>query len=188
MEALEAWFPEYARENGDEAVLPQASINAIRAGSADRLGFVPNTCELGVDVRVPPTLTPSEVAGELRVALDRIARDDPDLDTDMEGITALPGTRTDPEHWVIQSLVRAWEWKERRGHEFAHGTSGVSDAALLRGVGIPTARIGLPPSTGAFEPYSMGVVDTMGVVRLAEILIYSIVDTCTRTRADIGVA
>src|SRR4051794_39723140 len=33
MAALENWFPEYARENGDETVLPQASINAIHAGS-----------------------------------------------------------------------------------------------------------------------------------------------------------
>jgi succinyl-diaminopimelate desuccinylase len=188
MAALEAWFPEYARENGDEAVLPQASINAIHAGSVDRLGFVPSTCELDVDVRVPPSLSPTEVAGELRLALDRIARDDPDLETEMERLSALPGSRTDPDHWVVQTLVRAWEWKERREHAFAKNGSGASDAALLRGAGIPTARIGLPPSETPFDGFSMGSVDTMAVVRLAEVLIHAIVDTCTRTRADVGVA
>src|SRR5262249_4622940 len=94
MAALEAWFPQYARENADDVVLPQASINAIRAGSVAGLAFGPVTCGLDVDGRVPPSLSPGEVAGELRVALDRIARDDPDLETDMDRITALPGSRT----------------------------------------------------------------------------------------------
>lgn len=187
MEALEAWFPRYTRENADDWVQPQASINAIRAGSVDRLGYVPWTCELDVDVRVPPSLTPTEVAGELRMALDRIAREDPDLETDMERITALPGSRTDPDHWVIRSLVRAWEWKERRHHLHADAMSGASDVALLRGAGIPTGRIGLPPTPTIWDGLPMGVVDTMGVIRTAEILIHAIVDTCTRAKADIGV-
>src|SRR4051794_3380947 len=181
MAALEEWFPEYARENGDEAVLPQASINAIRAGSVDRLAFVPATCELDIDVRVPPSLSPTEVAGELRLALDRMQQDDPDLETDMDRLSALPGSRTDPDHWVVQTLIRAWEWKERREHTFGKNASGASDAALLRGAGIPTARIGLPPSDSSFAGFSMGSVDTIGVVRLAEVLIHAIVDTCTRT-------
>ena len=187
MAALEAWFPDYARDNGDEWVQPQASINAIRAGSVDRLGYVPWTCELDVDVRVPPGLSPTEVAGELRMALDRIARDDSELETDMQGISALPGSRTDPDHWVIRSLVRAWEWKERRRHFHDEPMSGASDVALLRGAGIPTGRIGLPPTESMWDGLSMGVVDTMGVVRTAEILIHAIVDTCTRARADLGI-
>lgn len=188
MAALEKWFPEYARENGDEAVLPQASINAIHAGSINRLAFVPSTCELDIDVRVPPSLSPTEVAGELRLALDRIAHEDPDLESDMDRLSALPGSRTDPDHWVVQTVICAWEWKERREHAFAKNGSGASDAALLRGAGIPTARIGLPPADSPFDGFSMGSVDTIAVVRLAEVLIHAIVDTCMRTRADIGVA
>jgi hypothetical protein len=34
----------------------------------------------------------------------------------------------------------------------------------------------------------MGSVDTIAIVRRAEVLIHAIVDTCTRTRADVGVA
>jgi acetylornithine deacetylase/succinyl-diaminopimelate desuccinylase-like protein len=187
MAALEKWFPQYASENGDAAVLPQASINAIHAGSSNRLAFVPATCSLDIDVRVPPSLSPTEVAGELRLALDRMQLEDPDLETDMDQLSALPGSRTEPDHWVVQTLIRAWEWKERREHTFGRNGSGASDAALLRGAGIPTARIGLPPSDGIYDGFSMGSVDTIGVVRLAEILIYAIVDTCTRTRAEVGV-
>lgn len=159
--ALEDWFPEYGRENTDGVVLPQASINAIRGGSTNRLAFVPQTCEIDVDMRVPPQLTPLEVAGELRVMLDRLQTRDPELDIEMVGITAMPGTRTDPGNWVVRSLVNAWEWREKKDHVPARNVSGATDAALLRASGIPTARIGLPPPAGGnpFDGFSMGVAD-----------------------------
>lgn len=187
---LEEWFAQYARENSDGVVLPQASINAIHAGSTNRLAFVPGTCEIDIDVRVPPSLTPSEVAGELRTALDRIEREDPELSVEMTGITATPGTRTDPDHWIVRSLVNAWEWRERKEHVPGKGGSGASDAALLRGTGIPTARIGLPTSaTGSpYDGFSMGVADADSIVRLSEVLIRAVADTCFRTRAEIGLA
>jgi acetylornithine deacetylase/succinyl-diaminopimelate desuccinylase-like protein len=190
MTHLEAWFAEYAREQDDGVVTPQASINAIHAGSPDRLAFVPQACELDLDVRVPPALSPADVAGELRVALDAIEREDPELAVEMHRITATPGTRTDPDHWIVQSLIAAWEWREGRDHVPGKGGSGASDAALLRGAGIPTARIGLPPPAGGspFPGFSMGVADADSIVRLAEVLIRAVVDTCIRTKAEIGLA
>jgi succinyl-diaminopimelate desuccinylase len=185
---LESWFVEYARENGDGVVTPQASINAIHAGSANQLAYVPRTCEIDIDVRVPPSLTPSEVAGELRVALDRIQRDDPELAAEMSGITATPGTRTDPDHWIVRSLINAWEWRERKEHVPGKGGSGASDATHLRATGIPTARIGLPPPAGGnpYDGFSMGVADSASIVRLSEVLIRAIADTCFRTKDEIG--
>jgi acetylornithine deacetylase/succinyl-diaminopimelate desuccinylase-like protein len=186
--ALEEWFPEYARENGDGIVSPQASVNAIRAGSPNRLAFIPERCEVDVDMRVPPHLTPTEVAGELRTYLDRVQAHDPDLDVEMVGLAAMPGTRTDPRSWVVRSLIDAWEWRERKDHAPARNTSGASDAALLRASGVPTARIGLPPpQTGTiYDGFSMGVADADSIAGLAEVLIRVVVDTCSRTRTEVG--
>ena len=58
--------------------------------------------------------------------------------------------------------MRAWEAVAGRPHTPRTGTSGATDAVILRARGIPTARIGLPPP-GRPLPYagqfSMGVVD-----------------------------
>ena len=90
----------------------------------------------------------------------------------------------------MRSLINAWEWRERKDHVPGKGGSGASDAALLRGVGIPTARIGLPPLPGGplYDGFSMGVADADGICRLSEVLIRAVADTCFRTKAEIGLA
>jgi acetylornithine deacetylase/succinyl-diaminopimelate desuccinylase-like protein len=189
IEALERWFPDYARENGDGVVLPQASINAVRAGDVNRLAFSPQVCEIDVDIRVPPQLSVADVASKLREVLAGLRAADPDLDVEVAEITSMPGTLTDPDNWVVRSLVNAWEWREQKEHVPARNASGATDVALIRAAGIPTARIGLPPPAGGnpFDGFSMGVADADGIVRLSEVLIRAVVDTCARSRADVGV-
>ena len=59
--------------------------------------------------------------------------------------------------------------------------------------GIPTARIGMPklrdPDGGEVD-FSMGMnaVDPTSMARLTRALVYSVVDTCTRTRDAVGLA
>ena len=68
-------------------------------------------------------------------------------------------------------------------------TSGATDANILRGRGIPTARVGMP--TGALlerfkDVFSMGVVSETAMVALTKCLVTVIIDTCTRTFAEVG--
>ena len=188
--AIEAWFPAYTASNSAGLVAPQGSINAIRAGSSDRTAFIPATCEIDLDLRVAPASSPADVRRQLEGALDQIRAGDPDLDVELVPTAALPGTTTDPENWVVRSLVRAWEAQEGRVHEPVGRGSGATDGAIIRGHGIPTARIGLPPAaTPTPNPYpgfSMGVVDVTSIHRLAEVLIGAIIDTVSRTRDDVG--
>jgi acetylornithine deacetylase/succinyl-diaminopimelate desuccinylase-like protein len=185
---LEEWFPGYTRLHTDGLVAPQGSIGAIQGGWAHKPAFVPAVADLYVDLRVSPRSDPMQVKHELGEALTKIRSAHPGLEVEHEMILSIPGTYTDPSNWVVQSLMRAWEQREGRPHEPIFGTSGATDAAILRGRGIPTARLGLPrtPPPAAYPGFSMGAATPAAMKRLTECLVYSVIDTCTRTRAEVG--
>lgn len=186
--SLEDWLSQYSARHTDGLVAPQGSLNVIRAGSADRAAFVPAHCEIDLDVRVSPRSTVEAVEAELRAALQVFQDAEPDLNVRLERRIALPGTKTDPDNWIVRSLIRAWEDCERHPHTPLGRQSGATDAAILRSAGVPTARIGLPPATtpSPFAGFSMGVAEPAAVRRLAELLVYTIVDTLTRPRPELG--
>jgi succinyl-diaminopimelate desuccinylase len=185
---LETWFAAYTARHTDGLVAPQGSINAIRAGSANRAAFVPATCQLDLDLRISPRSSLGEVEAELRHVLEELQSHDPEFDWELERRLALPGTATDPDNWIVRSLIRAWEDREGRPHIPMARQSGATDGAILRTYGIPTARIGLPPPArpSPYPGFSMGVADPDAVRGLAEVLVYTIVDTLGRTRTEIG--
>jgi len=187
---LEEWFPRYSARHTSGLVAPQGSIGAIRGGWTHKPAFVPAATDLYVDIRVSPRSDPLQVKRELGQALAEIQAAHPGLEVEHEMILSIPGTRTDPRNWIVQSLMRAWEHREGQPHTPITGTSGATDAAILRGRGIPTARLGLPrtPPHPAYPGFSMGAATPAAMQRLTECLIYSIVDTCTRDRAAVGLA
>jgi hypothetical protein len=71
--------------------------------------------------------------------------------------------------------------------------SGATDANILRGRGVPTARMGMPklrdPDGGEVD-FSMGMnaVDPASMARLTRALVYAAIDVCTRPRAEVGLA
>ncbi len=107
-------------------------------------------------------------------------------------IAAYPGSHTDPENWIIQSAMRSWEFVEDKPHQVIRGASGQTDASARRNLGIPAARLGYPPvSTIAPEWQGfggLGVSHVPDLTRVTRAIIYAIVDTCTRRRADVGLA
>jgi acetylornithine deacetylase/succinyl-diaminopimelate desuccinylase-like protein len=185
---LEAWFPEYSARHTSGLVAPQGSIGAIQGGWTYKPSFVPALCNLYVDLRLSPRSDPMQVRHELGQALARIQADNPGLELDYDMILSIPGTHTDPNNWIVQSLMRAWEDLEGRPHEPARNQSGATDAAILRGRGIPTARLGMPRAAvpAAYPGFSMGIANVGSMRRLTECLVYAIVDTCTRERDEVG--
>jgi len=185
---LEEWFPRYSARHTSGLVAPQGSIGAIQGGWPHKPAFVPAVTDLYVDIRVSPRSDPLEVKRELGEALADIQAHQPGLELEHEMILSIPGTHTDPRNWVVQSLMRAWQRREGRPHTPITGTSGATDAAILRGRGIPTARLGLPrtPPLAAYPGFSMGAATTDAMQRLVQCLIYTIVDTCTRDRREVG--
>lgn len=189
IDALEEWFHEYTGRNTSGLVAPQGSIGAIEGGWPHKPAFIPAACHVYVDLRVSPRTTPSEVKHQFGQAIDHIKHALPGVDLRWEMILAIPGTTTDPDNWIVQSTMRGWEVLEGKSHTPEGNKSGATDANILRGWGIPTARIGMPrPSrSGPFAgQFSMGVVSAESMQRLAKLLAYVIVDTCTRPRQELG--
>ncbi|SRR5579884_689243 len=185
---LEMWFREYSARHTSGLVAPQGSIGAIESGWTYKPAFVPAVCNLYVDIRVSPRAEPMQVKYEFGQALAQIQAANPGLELDWDMILSIPGTHTDPNNWIVQSLMRAWEFVEERPHEPHGNTSGATDAAILRGRGIPTARLGLPRAAppSAYQGFSMGVAHVESMYRLTKCLVYAVIDTCTRDRVEVG--
>lgn len=186
---LTRWFPEYSTRHTDGLCAPQGAVGAIQGGWTYKPAFIPAVCDIYVDMRISPRMTAVDARSELEAALARIKAENPGLQYDVEMLVAVEGPATDPRSWIVQSCIRAWEDMERRPHQPFLNTSGQTEAVILRAHGIPTARIGLPAAMGQTTEkprHSMGEVAIADVRKLASCLIYAIVDTCTRSREQVG--
>ncbi|MDA0261644.1 MAG: peptidase dimerization domain-containing protein [Proteobacteria bacterium] len=189
IEGIERWLPQYRANNTSGLVAPEGSIGAIEGGWKYKPSFVPAHCDLYMDLRISPRTEPGDAYRQLRAAVREICADDPDLDAEVDMILSIPGGTTAPDNWIIQSAVRAWEQIEGREHVDRTNTSGATDANILRGHGIPTARIGMPTPASPLpfgNTFSMGTVEVEGMMQLARCLIHIAVDTCTRTPEEVG--
>src|SRR5262245_49654593 len=189
IDLLENWFPEYTQKNTSGLVAPQGSINAIQAGWPHKPAFVPAACHFYVDLRISPRVSPMEAKRQFGEAIERIVKANLELSVDWEMIVSIPGSFTEPKNWIIQSCVRAWEFVENKKHTPRTGTSGATDANILRAHGIPTARLGMPRLKGAGEKqrsrFAMETSNIAGMKQLTKCLVYAAIDTCTRERSGI---
>lgn len=188
VQGLDAWFAEYSSKHRSGLCTPQGAVSAIEGGWTYKPSFIPAACDLYVDLRITPRTTPEQAKRALEAAIAGIKAANPGLDCDVEMIVALPGMATDPRNWIIQSSIRGWEDVEKRPHKPFLETSGQTEAVILRAHGIPTARMGLPTPMGQTTErpkHTMGMVQIADIRRFAEVLIYTLVDTCSRTLAEI---
>lgn len=149
----------------------------------------PAACRLRIDVRVSPRSTPDDVTREVGAAIAGIRERHPGLEIEWEPVVAIPGTATAPDEPVVEVAVEAWEALEHRPHEVIVAGSGATDANILRGHGVPTARIGMPKvaDLGVDVDFSLGMntVDVREMERLTRLLIRSAINYCTRPRSDV---
>jgi acetylornithine deacetylase/succinyl-diaminopimelate desuccinylase-like protein len=192
VQELEAWFPQYAERNTSGLVAPQGQVGHIRGGWERTASLSPAACDLLVDLRVSPRTPPIEVRRQFGAEMEAIRGRHPEIELDWDMVLAIPGTSTPPDTWIVQSTARAWEAVEERPYEPPPGfTSGATDANILRNRGIPTARIGMPKLAspdGREVDFALGMnaVDVASMGRLTRAIVYAIIDTCGRTRREIG--
>ncbi len=119
--------------------------------------------------------------------LDEVRAANPDFEITSEMTVGIDGTSTPEGSWIVRSLIGAWEAQEGKAHQPARGTSGATDAAILRAHGIETARIGPPPPStpSPYPGFSMGVADLGSMETLVSVLLRAAVDTLARPRAEI---
>jgi acetylornithine deacetylase/succinyl-diaminopimelate desuccinylase-like protein len=190
--ALEEWLPQYQAHNTSGLCAPQGAIAAIRGGWPYKPAFPTAATEVYIDLRCNPRTPPAEVKAQFAAALRAIQAAHPELTLDWEMTAAYPGSYTDPENWVVQTAMRGWEFVEGTTHHALTGTSGQTDASALRNLGIPTVRLGYPPVPTippAWQGFGgLGVSHIPDLAKVTRAMIYAIVDTCTRSRADVGLA
>jgi acetylornithine deacetylase/succinyl-diaminopimelate desuccinylase-like protein len=186
VEALEAWFPEYARAHAGGSVCPQGIVAAIEGGWPHLAAVTPEMCRVIVDLRLSPRTTAAEAAAELSCVLDGVVREHPDIDLQLEQLVDIPGTFTPPDSFVIEAAVEAWEAIEGSEHVPVLDGSGATDANILRAHGVPTARVGMPKVPDLDFAMGMNTVDTREMVRLTRHLIRTAINVCTRARADVA--
>ncbi len=177
---LEGWFVEradrYTAEHPDSFVEPQGIVGAIHGGWERMPAFTPAQCTMRVDMRLGPEESPLDAERELEAAIAGLVADMPGLDVDIEPVVGIPGSRTDATHWIVAVAVEAWEAEAGAPHVAARRTSGATDANILRNLGIPTVRVGLPKSLDAdgspigFGP-GMNTVDIDALVTLTRYLV-----------------
>ncbi len=186
---LEQWFPKYAERNASGAVRPQGSIGCIRAGWPNKPTFIPETCEIYLDLRVSPRTEPIEARRQFAEAMDGIRTTHDTLDLDWEMILAIPGSHTDPDNWIIGSAIRAWERMTGAPYDAGSDSSGATESNILRAWGVPTARFGMPPPPRPLPHsgmFSMGEAHVDSLMALSRGLITATVDTCARPLEDVG--
>ncbi|MEX2375205.1 MAG: deacylase [Dehalococcoidia bacterium] len=190
IDSLEKWCREYTHRHTAGTVAPQGSIGALRAGWPEKPTFTPARCEIYLDLRIAPGGKVSGILAEFESGMQTIRENARNAAVDWEVLAAIPGGRTRPASWIVQSCVRAWETIEGSRYEPPTGKSGATDAAILRGHRIPTVRVGMPPPSAversADFSSGMNTVELDAAVRLTRTLIRCAVDTCTRTRDEIA--
>jgi hypothetical protein len=132
------------------------------------------------------------VRAQFEDAIGDILMRHPEVELEWEMTASLPGASTDPESWIIQSAIRGWEVVEGKPHPAPPRTSGQTDISMIRNLGIPTARTGWvsapekTPDALRQGLGGMGVSYPPDFAVTCKKLVYSIIDTCTRTRAETG--
>jgi acetylornithine deacetylase/succinyl-diaminopimelate desuccinylase-like protein len=193
IDGLEKFFGAYTDATTSGLVAPQGNVTAIHAGWPDKPAYVPARCDLYVDLRLSPHLPADESLGRLHEFLAELAASQPDLELTSTVLVQIPGTRTDPDSWIVQSALAAWEHTEGAPQDLPTGNSGTTDANVLRSRGIPTVRLGTPrlgsglPLPDDFSA-GMNTIDLGMMERLTAKLLYVAIDTCTRERRDLGFA
>lgn len=190
---IDAFSQEFRDKYAAGAYRPGISANALRAGRPDKPNWSPAITEIFLDMRPAPWMSPMEAKYIFEDFLRRVVKKHPGMNIEIDMYTAMPGGRTDPGNWIIQSAIRgALAVDGDKSAVYEGRGAGQTEAGVLRTWGLPTARIsGAPPNpempkdirgftmSGAYGPY---------MVKAAQTMIYSIVDTLTRSREEVGLA
>jgi acetylornithine deacetylase/succinyl-diaminopimelate desuccinylase-like protein len=179
IEGLEAWFPMWAEQNRAGLVAPQGVVSFVQAGWERTASFVPALCRFRLDLRLSPRTTPEEADQALAAQLRKLATQGA-INMEWRRLLSIPGTSTPRDNLVIAKSIEAWETIERRPHEPISGLSGATDANMLRALGIPTARVGLPkaPISDIDFRRGMNTVAIAAMKKLACLLIYTAIAIC----------
>lgn len=185
---LDEWLREYSRQHTSGTIGPQGSIGAIAAGWSYKPTFVPEYATARFDLRISPDSSPQLARREVNEFVAGLSARYPEAGLQCRMLVGIPGGRTDEDNWIVKSCLHAWETVEGRPHEPRLAFGGFTDFPILRMWGLPVARLGMRPGTPppGREGWTLGVASIPAMIDLTKKYVTVIVDTCTRSRAEVG--
>ena len=192
IQEIEAWLPTYADANTSGIIKPHGWIAGVQSGNPERPAFPSAITEIFLDVRINPRTSPASVKAQFAEFIDQLKARHPEIVLDWDMYGSVPGGTTDPDNWVVKSAVRGWEHVEQQAYGDTPFLGGQTDGAALRRYGVPTVRIGWPwPSQGSPEPVAeglggMGATYVPDLIPCAHKIMFIVIDTLTRRRAELG--
>lgn len=187
IEELEAWFPQYTQRNTSGLVAPQGSIGCVQAGWPNKPTFIPEACDVLIDLRVSPRTSLSDVRRQFGDAVQAMKERHPDMTLEWDMLLGVPGSHTDPDHPVVQAAIRGWEYATGEDYSAQAGGSGATEANVLRQWGVPTARVGMPPPPEKMQfsgQFSMGEAHVESLKTQTRTLIHTALEICLSERAQ----
>ena len=180
--ALEEWIPEYTAKHESGQILPQGAVGAVEGGWPHKPEFIPDIARIYVSFNTNSKTTPLQMRRIFGGFIDGYRAKHPDVTLDWQMLQLQPGSRTDPESWIVKSCRRALESVEGKPQPDVSRFSGTTDGNILRLWGIPTVRLGLPGLMSP-EPGWPPMYDATRVAdlrRVTEVYVRTLIDTCTR--------
>ena len=184
---IEDWIADYTGRHTRGQIAPQGTVGGIEAGWPFKPEFIPGICVLYVNIHTNSVTPPIEVRREFEALIDDIRERREGIEIGVEMLLSTPGSRTEPDNWIVRSAAAAIEAVEGKPIVVS-GLSGTTDGAILRNAGIATARIGLPGMAEP-EPDWPPMFDACRVgnlERLTRVYLHALIDTCTRNRESLG--
>ena len=190
--ALDQWSQRYLESASGGTARPPMAVGSVRAGAPHKPNWSPAISEIFLDIRPAPWTSPSEINHLFHDVMSGILKDNPGMNAEWEMFVSVPGGRTDPNSWIVQSAIRAAQAVEGTDDEVYEGRrAGQTEAGIIRTMGIPTARVsGAPPNPEMPQDlqrgFTMSGAYAPNIVKAAQAFCYSIVDTLTRSREEVG--
>ena len=136
---IEDWIADYTKRHAKGQIAPQGTVGAIEAGWPFKPEFIPGICALYVNIHTNSVTRPIGVRREFEALIDDIRSRHGGIDIRAEMLLSTPGSRTEPDNWIVRSAAAAVEAVEGRPIVVG-GLSGTTDGAILRNAGIATAQ------------------------------------------------
>ena len=184
---IEDWIAAHTKRHTLGQIAPQGTVGAIESGWPFKPEFIPGICVLYVNVHTNSVQSPHDLRRDFAVLIEDIRRAQGGIEIDFDMLLSWPGSRTEPDDWIIRSVAGALEAVEGRPMVVS-ALSGTTDGPILRNAGIATARVGLPGMAEP-EPDWPPMFDACRIgdlERLSRVYVHALVDTCTRRREEVS--
>jgi len=145
MNVILDWIADWEKRAAYGGKKALVNIGGIRGGHAWRASRTPEKTDLFLDVRVPPTISMSEVRRDIRQVFLALQKRHPDWGLEFETYVSVPGARIREDHEMIKAIDANHARVMGRPPE-REVVTWCSDASVLSRYGIETVNYG--PSSG----------------------------------------